>query len=410
MYIRLIKRRADTIEGKHHVRTVPVKIGKAKKTLRNRHDDANFTFATKRYMQDIASLLGQENVFALSVDDKAKVPIGVTAATKQSPLIIHMTHEIRLPDHDFVKATKHKLTPSVYAACEIHATSSKSDPEISYSGPTYIAIRSGKTDSSAAYTHGPDFDEVLKLEQFKDIVEHDGIIKPIGLVLSDGGPDEKTRFPKILDVNIQHFKNHDFDVLLVSTHTPGMSAYNQVERRMAPLSKALAGVVLPHDTFGNHLDSQRRTTNLELEKQNFRKAGEVLADLWNELILDKFPVFCQYLENSKKEPLPINERWVSKHCRISQYFLQIVKCADIQCCNPFRTNWLKIFPDRFLPAPVPVRQDLGGPIVPSANQSKPSDRFPDLWKRNSINQLIPQNRYKNIPHNMCCPSVKSKVK
>ena len=129
------------------------------------------------------------------LDDKAKVPIGVTAATKQSPLIMHMTYEICLPDHDFVKATKHKLTPSVYAACEIRATSSKSDPEISYSEPTYIAIRNGKHDSSTAYAHGADFDEVLKLEQFKDIVEHDGIIKPIGLVFSDGGPDENPPIP-----------------------------------------------------------------------------------------------------------------------------------------------------------------------------------------------------------------------
>ena len=86
LYLRLIPRTADTIEGKHHVRTVPVKIGKAKNTLQNRHDDANFTFATKRYLQDIASLLGPENVFVLSVDDKAKAPVGVTAATKQSPL------------------------------------------------------------------------------------------------------------------------------------------------------------------------------------------------------------------------------------------------------------------------------------------------------------------------------------
>ena len=79
---------------------------------------------TKQYMGDITSLLGSENVFVLSIDDKAKVAIGVTAATKQSPLLIHVTYEIRLPDHDFVKAPKHKLTPSVYAACEIRVTSS----------------------------------------------------------------------------------------------------------------------------------------------------------------------------------------------------------------------------------------------------------------------------------------------
>ena len=45
------------------------------------------TFVSQRNnMKDIASLFGAENVFVLSVDDKAKEPIGVTAASKQSPL------------------------------------------------------------------------------------------------------------------------------------------------------------------------------------------------------------------------------------------------------------------------------------------------------------------------------------
>ena len=209
------------------------------------------TFVSQRNnMKDIASLFGAENVFVLSVDDKAKVPIGVTAASKQSPLIMHIDYEIRLPDHDFVKATKHILTPSVYSACEIRTTSSKVAPEISYLGPTYIAIRSGKHDSSTAYSHGRDFDHVLKLEEFQSIVKNEGEVKPVAMIFSDGGPDENPRFPKTLDVAAQHFKKHKFDALLISTHAPGLSAYNQ----MAPLSKALAGLQLPYNTFGNHLD------------------------------------------------------------------------------------------------------------------------------------------------------------
>ena len=209
------------------------------------------TFVSQRNnMKDIASLFGAENVFVLSVDDKAKVPIGVTAASKQSPLIMHIDYEIRLPDHDFVKATKHILTPSVYSACEIRTTSSKVAPEISYLGPTYIAIRSGKHDSSTAYSHGRDFDHVVKLEEFQSIVKNEGEVKPVAMIFSDGGPDENPRFPKTLDVAAQHFKKHKFDALLISTHAPGLSAYNQ----MAPLSKALAGLQLPYNTFGNHLD------------------------------------------------------------------------------------------------------------------------------------------------------------
>ena len=154
----------------------------------------------------------------LSVDDKAKVPIGVTAANKQPPLKMHVDYEIRLPDHDFVKSTKHKLTPSVYSACEIRTTSSKVAPEISYLGPTYIAIRSGKHDSSTAYSHGRDFDHVVKLEEFQSIVKNEGEVKPVAMIFSDGGPDENPRFPKTLDVAVQHFKKHKFDALLISTH------------------------------------------------------------------------------------------------------------------------------------------------------------------------------------------------
>ena len=342
-------------------------------------------------------------------DDKAKVPIGVTAANKQTPLIMHVDYEIRLPDHDFVKATKHKLTPSVYAACKIRSTSSKTAPEISYSGPTYIAIRSGKHDSSTAYSHGRDFDYALELEEFQSVVKNEGEIKPVAMIFSDGGPDENPCFPKTLDVAVQHFKKHNFDALLISTHAPGLSAYNQVERRMTPLSKALTGLLLPYNTFGNHLDSQRRTIDVELGKHNFKKAGEILVKVWNELLIDKFPVVCEYLENSAMEPVAYEESWVSKHCRISQYFLQVVKCTDEKCCGPFRTDWLRIFPDRFLPAPVQFRQD-GGPTVPPVSQVKTTDHYAGLWQRIAISNLVPLHNHQILPYVMYCPSVKSAVK
>ena len=93
LYLRLVPRRSDGVEGKKHVHTVPVKIRRAKNNLRTKHTDANFTFATKEYLKSIAAIFGPANVFALSVDDKAKVPIGVTAAKLQSPN--DNTHDIR---------------------------------------------------------------------------------------------------------------------------------------------------------------------------------------------------------------------------------------------------------------------------------------------------------------------------
>ena len=299
--------------------------------------------------------------------------------------------------------TKHKLTLSVYAGCEIRSASAHAHPEISYSGPTYIAIRSGKHDSSTTYSNGKDFDHVMEMDEFKEIVKVDDVVKPIAIILCGGSPDENPRFPKTFDVAIQHFKEYNFDVLFVSTLAPGMSAYNNVERRMAPLSKALSGLLLPHETCGTHLDSQRRTTDVELGNQNFKAAGHILAEIWNEVVLDKFPVVSEYVENV------YDERWVTAHCRISQYLIQIVKCTKWECCGEFRTTWIRIFPYRFLPAPVPLRQLYEGPVVPKVNDAKSYDRFPGLWERIAVHNLVSETNYDVLPYDNYCPSVKTEA-
>ena len=164
----------------------------------------------------------------------------------------------------------------------------------------------------------------MGLNEFNKVVKHENAVKPIGMVFCDGGPDENPRFPKTLDVSIQHFKKYNLDALLISTHAPSMSAYNEVERRMVPLSKALFGILLPHETSWTHLDSSRKTIDTNLEKRNFKVAGKILAKVWEEIVLDNFPVVADYVENATKDPVDLNEKWISVHGRISQYLLQIV--------------------------------------------------------------------------------------
>ena len=55
---------------------------------------------------------------------------------------------------------------------------------------------------------------------------------------------------------------------------------------MYHLSKELTGVLLKHDTFGNHLDSGEKTIDTELEEQNFQAAGKTLCEIWNNLEID----------------------------------------------------------------------------------------------------------------------------
>lgn len=128
-------RNTATLEGKKHVTTVPVKLIRAQNSLRKSHQDTHFAAAT---VKDLAVLYGEKSVALLSQDDKARVPLGLPAAHKQSAILMRMDYRVQLPDHDYVVATRHKLVPSVYAGLVINKSA------VSYSGPTYIAIRSEK--------------------------------------------------------------------------------------------------------------------------------------------------------------------------------------------------------------------------------------------------------------------------
>ena len=59
---------------------------------------------------------------------------------------------------------------------------------------------------------------------------------------------------------------------------------------MTPLSKTMSGILLSHEMFETHLDSSRKTIGTNLEKRYFKTAGEILAKVWEEIVLDNFPV------------------------------------------------------------------------------------------------------------------------
>ena len=103
---------------------------------------------------------------------------------------------------------------------------------------------------------------------------------------------------------------------------------------MVKFSQELSGVILPHNKFGSHLNSKGETIDPELEKKNFMHAGKVLAEIWSGMIIDGHPVLAEYInEEVDEEILKKSLEWKSNHVRESQYFLQIVKCADENCCR-----------------------------------------------------------------------------
>ena len=90
---------------------------------------------------------------------------------------------------------------------------------VTYSRPTSIRIRSGKHDSSNAYSHAADFDYIINSDLFSSIAKTpDGKIKPIVVLSTDGGPNENPRYKKVIQNAIQHFKKYDLNALLVITN------------------------------------------------------------------------------------------------------------------------------------------------------------------------------------------------
>jgi len=294
-----------------------------------------------------------------------------------------------------------------------------------------------KHSSSNAASHGRDLDTLLSLETFAPLVKKEnGSTKPVLIITADGGPDENPRHTKVIANAVTTFRKHNFDGLFVAVNAPGLSKYNRAERRMPELARATTGTVLPHDRFGNHLDSEGNTIDEELEMKNFENAGRILAEIWSSLVMDGYAVTAAYV--SPDEDLPeaeeVSDLWYAEHVRESQYMLQvsiysyfcfeyncqikplknvfflfqIVKCRNDQCCKPFRSDLRRLLHQGFLPGPYPTRSTTNGIEVPSPDKHKDGKYAPFLL-RQAWDIRPPCASTQEMPYDSYCPSVRSDI-
>ncbi|CAI2197603.1 11474_t:CDS:2, partial [Funneliformis geosporum] len=99
-----------------------------------------------------------------------------------------------------------------------------------------------------------DYDFSTGYPQYDDVLKADGEIRPIWILLVDGRSEENPRHLKNIKLYIQLFE--------------------------ATLSEKLAGITLPIDHFGIHLNSQEKVFNPKLTIQNFQYARKALCDIW----------------------------------------------------------------------------------------------------------------------------------
>ena len=175
---------------------------------------------------------------------------------------------------------------------------------------------------------------------------------------------------------------------------------------MAPLSRELSGVILPHDSYGSHLNASGKTVDADLEKRNFAKAAQTLAEIWSQVVIDGHTIHAEFVDSDDgvMEAQEPDINWVAQHVRQSQYLLQIVKCTNPQCCRPMRSSWLEYFPQRFLPGPVVMSHDDRGLYVPPPDQqvTERKAHFTSLAQRLGIIKSKVSN---DDSFDLYCPSI-----
>ena len=131
--------RGNTSKGERNISTVPVRLWKPEVSLRRKNPDRMNAKSFIYDMLEVGKLFGPHAVLLISDDDKAKVPLGLAAATLQASILMHLEYKVRLPDYNFVVGTRHSLIPSVYGVSDINLKG-----EVTCLGDTFIRIRSGK--------------------------------------------------------------------------------------------------------------------------------------------------------------------------------------------------------------------------------------------------------------------------
>lgn len=362
--------------------------------------------------KEFVCYLGAQQCIYGGSDDEARVPLGIPAASKQQKVLMSMEHKVKLPDHDYVVAEKHKLIPSVtgYRTInnEINFTNKASG--IKYSGPTYVAVRSAKSDTSDAWSHGIDILRTFEIDSFRETLYHNDKLKPIIIWESDGAADQSAKSDRMKKIWLHIFKTHDIDYILHYNSPPGLSkmlrlmlkmfhfvakifhltqiihagnsAYNTIERYMSPLSRPMCGVVLDHKHFGDHLDASKKTKDKELEQKNFWHAQQTLAELFKKVTVEGIDIVSEAVKPMKlKNKVDTfggrlskkDRKFLHQHSQEGSLSFQLFKCNSSDCkhCKPLRSNYRQYFPTGRIPVPVMFERRENGVI----SAVKPKQKF-----------------------------------
>ena len=88
-----------------------------------------------------------------------------------------------------------------------------------------------------------------------------------------GSPEDNPHYSRTICCAIDYFLTFDLDALYICT-SPSESQINaNIHKRIVPIAKDVANVILPYEHFGQHYDGNNDTIDESLEKSNYEKGN-----------------------------------------------------------------------------------------------------------------------------------------
>ncbi len=107
--------------------------------------------------------------------------------------------------------------------------------------------------------------------------------------------------------------------------------------------------------------------------------------------------------------------WCAIHVLQTQYTIQIIRCNNSSCCTSWRSNYIQVFPHRFLPPPVPFHRSSRGVKMAEIESSSAlinpiSPFYGNLFQRIQFHGIVINCTHNDLlPFDACCPSLQTKL-
>jgi len=205
----LLPHQSNSIAARAHHHPAWVAVAAVSRTEMRDHPDGHYCLASVKYARQFATAFADKSVI-ISQDDKAKIGLGIPAVGQTFHTLQSVHKPIRVADHDFPAGSGQKLVPSVYLMIKPNELNDELR-----TGQLAIFVRRQWSLGTSSITHMQDLERLTLDPQYNDILKTDGEIRPIWVLLVDGGPDENPRHLKNIKMYCQLFRKFDLDYLTV---------------------------------------------------------------------------------------------------------------------------------------------------------------------------------------------------